>query len=681
MKFTNGFWLEKDGIVGNYAAHVYEVEQKDNQLIVYAPVRYVATRGNTLSMPLLTVRYSAPLKDVLKISITHFEGEVDKAPHYEIFSDNEIIPKINIDEKEAVIESGALSAHISLGSNWLVQFYGNGKKLTKNEWKSTAFMRETTEPIQHLFYSGEKTYIKDELSLAVGENVYGFGERFGAFVKNGQSIETSNQDGGTAGEQSYKTVPFYLTNNGYGVFVNSCDNVSFEVATEKVARVQFSVPGEKLEYFIIYGPSPKEIIKKYTDLTGKPAMIPEWSLGLWLSTSFTTSYDEKTVMSFIDGMNERNIPLSVFHFDCFWMKGFNWCDFTWDSKTFPDPKGLIERLHKRNLKVCVWINPYIAQRSPLFEEGIKAGYFIKKSDGSVWQTDMWQAGMAIVDFTNPEACRWYESKLEALIDMGVDSFKTDFGERIPTDCVYFNNADPEKMHNYYTYLYNKCVFELLERKYGKGEACLFARSATAGSQKFPLHWGGDCESTFEAMAETLRGGLSLGLCGFGFWSHDIGGFEGNPPPSLFKRWLQFGLLSSHSRLHGSNSYRVPWSVDEESSEVARIFTNIKNELKPYLLEMSKESCKTGVPVLRAMFLEFEDDPTCVFLDRQYMLGDSLLVAPIFTEDNSVEYYLPQGIWTHFIDGRKIDCSAGGRWLKETYDFTSLPLWKKSGGKL
>ena len=278
-----------------------------------------------------------------------------------------------------------------------------------------------------------------------------------------------------------------------------------------------------------------------------------------------------------------------------------------------------------------------------------------------------------------EAVLFTEGVLDALVDMGVDTFKTDFGERIPTDCVYFNGADPQKMHNYYTYLYNKCVFDLLEKRRGKGEACLFARSATAGSQKFPLHWGGDCESTFEAMAETLRGGLSLGLCGFGFWSHDIGGFEGNPPPALFKRWLQFGLLSSHSRLHGSNSYRVPWSVDEESGDVARIFTNIKLKLKPYLLKMTEEACASGVPVLRAMFLEFPDDPTCAYLDRQYMLGDTLLVAPVFSEDGTVEYYLPKGKWVHYIDGREIDCTSGGKWLTETYGFTSLPLWKRLTG--
>ena len=205
----------------------------------------------------------------------------------------------------------------------------------------------------------------------------------------------------------------------------------------------------------------------------------------------------------------------------------------------------------------MWINPYIAQESKLYDEGAKAGYFIKKPDGSVWQFDWWQAGMAFVDFTNREAYKWYQSKLKALMDIGVDVFKTDFGERIPTgNTVYHDGSNPEKMHNFYAFLYNKCTFEIIEKTLGKNEAVVFARSATAGGQRFPVHWGGDPMSTFEAMAETLRGGMSLGLCGFGYWAHDIGGFEGTPDPALYKRWFAFGALSSHSRLHGSGSYRV-----------------------------------------------------------------------------------------------------------------------------
>jgi alpha-D-xyloside xylohydrolase len=395
---------------------------------------------------------------------------------------------------------------------------------------------------------------------------------------------------------------------------------------------------------------------------------------LWLSTSFTTSYDEETVMRFIDGMAERGIPLAVFHFDCFWMRGFHWCDFTWDSAVFPDPAGLLRRIKSRGLKICVWINPYIAQLSPLFNEGKNKGYFIRNLDGSVFQSDLWQAGMAIVDFTNPAAAAWYTEKLEVLLDMGVDCFKTDFGERIPVPALYHNKADAEKMHNYYAFLYTKAVFEVLERKRGPGEACVFARAATAGGQRFPVHWGGDCESTFEAMAETLRGGLSLGLCGFGFWSHDIGGFEGTPDADLFKRWLAFGLLSSHSRLHGSSSYRVPWNVDEESAEVCRFFTNLKESLLPYLLDCATEAHEKGLPVLRAMFLEFPEDPACAYLDRQYMLGPNVLVAPVFSPDGFVSYYLPAGDWTQVLTGEQ---TSGGGWRREQHGYFSLPLWKRA----
>lgn len=676
MKFTNGYWVVRDGFSANFAAQAYDVREQNGTLEVYAPVKVTKTRGDSLNATLLTVRYSSPMPNVIKVKVSHYEGAYDAGPYFELNSDASFKPAISISEKEASITSGNLTANVSIADFWKVTYTNDkGRQLTKSESKSAAYMIKHSHPQEHMFYNDELPFMKDELSLGGGEYVYGLGERFGSFVKNGQTVDIWNADGGTASEQAYKNIPFYMTNRGYGVFVNNPGAVSFEVASEKVSRVQFSVPGESLEYYVIYGPEPKQILERYTALTGRPALPPKWTFGLWLSTSFTTSYDEKTVMHFIDGMFERKIPLSVFHFDCFWMKGFHWSDFIWDEETFPDPAGLIKRLHDRGLKVCVWINSYIAQRSYLFKEGMEKGYFIKKRDGSVWQTDLWQAGMAVVDFTNPDACKWYASKLRALLDMGVDCFKTDFGERIPEDGVYFNGADPVKMHNYYTFLYNKTVFNLLEEKYGKGNACLFARSATAGGQQFPVHWGGDCESTFESMAETLRGGLSLGLSGFGFWSHDIGGFEGNPPPAVFKRWLQFGLLSSHSRLHGSNSYRVPWSVDEESSEVAKKFAEIKIQMLPYILEAAEEANKTGVPVLRAMMLEFPDDPSCAQLDRQYMLGSKFLVAPVFSEDNKVSYYIPAGKWRHYIDGRELNLECG-KWFTEEYDFMSLPLWER-----
>jgi len=661
MKFTNGYWSIKDGIQPHFAGCAIEAEQQGDELVVYAPEKQIRHRGDTLNMQLLTIRYSSPMKNIIKVRISHFEGGIDKGPHFPLENDPAFKPSIQIAENESIFQSGELSVTVETGGRWYNTFSGGGKPLTRNIFRSTGYMIE----------DGKNPYLKDELTLSVGELVYGLGERFGPLIKNGQNVDIWNADGGTASEQAYKNIPFYMTNKGYGVFINDPGLVSLEIGTEKTARVQFCVSGETLEYFIIYGPDPKAILERYTALTGRPAFLPEWSYGLWLSTSFTTSYDEKTVMSFINGMEERKIPLSVFHFDCFWMRGFNWCDFTWDKNTFPDPAGMLSRIKAKGIKICVWINPYIAQRSVLFEEGKKGGYFLKKADGSVYQTDQWQAGMAIVDFTNPDAAKWFTGYLERLMDMGVDCFKTDFGEKIPADAVYFDGGDPQRHHNYYTYLYNKEVFELLERKLGRGEACLFARSATTGNQRFPLHWGGDCESTFEAMAETLRGGLSLGLSGFGFWSHDIGGFEGIPNASLFKRWLAFGLLSSHSRLHGSHSYRVPWSVDEESAEVCKFFTELKSKLMPYIQKAAKEAHEKGIPVLRAMFLEFPDDPACAYLDRQYMLGSDLLVAPVFSEDDEVTYYLPHGEWKQYITGEVV---KGGVWRTEKHGFFSIPAF-------
>jgi alpha-D-xyloside xylohydrolase len=450
------------------------------------------------------------------------------------------------------------------------------------------------------------------------------------------------------------------------------------VGSESVERVQFSVPGESLEYFVIAGDNPKQILERYTALTGRPATVPAWSYGLWLSTSFTTSYDEATVTSFIDGMAERDLPLSVFHFDCFWMREFNWSDFAWDPRTFPDPVGMLKRLHDRKLHVCVWINPYIAQRSPLFAEAKGLGYLVKRTNGDVWQWDLWQAGMALVDFTNPDATRWYQDKLRVLLDQGVDSFKTDFGERIPLDVEYFDGSDPARMHNYYPLLYNRAVFDLLEEVRGEGDAVLFARSATAGGQSLPVHWGGDSTSTFESMAETLRGGLSLAMSGFGFWSHDIGGFEGTPDSGVFKRWTAFGLLSSHSRLHGSDSYRVPWNFDDEAVEVTREFTKLKLRLMPYLYAAGQVATSSGTPVLRPMQLEFPDDPSTGYLDRQYLLGPDLLVAPVFSADGSVEFYLPSGTWTSYLTG---EVKIGPGWFREQHGYESLPLYVREGAVL
>src|SRR5215207_2709049 len=659
MKFTDGYWEIRPGITPHYAGQVHEVEIEPDAMTVYAAVGKLATRGHTVNQPLMTVRFSTPMDNVIHVQMVHHKGGLPRKPDFNLFEQPQPQPVISQDEQGAILTSGELSVRVATGDNWLVEYKVAERIITSSGWRGMGFID-----------TPDGQFIHEQLGIGVGECVYGMGERFSAFVKNGQVVDMWNEDGGTSSEQAYKNIPFYLTNRGYGVFVNHPEKVSFEVASEKVERVQFSVPGESLDYYLIYGPAPKKILERYTALTGRPALPPAWSFGLWLSTSFTTDYDEQTVTGFIRDMAAYGIPLHVFHFDCFWMKELHWCDFQWDERCFPDPEGMLKGLKEHGLHICVLINPYIAHRSVLFDEAATNGYLLKKANGDVWQWDKWQAGMGIVDFTNPAACDWFKSKLRVLLEMGVDAFKTDFGERIPTDVVFHDDSDPFKMHNFYPYLYNKTVFELLKEVCGEGEAVVFARSATAGGQQFPVHWGGDSTATFESMAESLRGGLSLGLCGFGFWSHDMGGFEQTASADVYKRWTAFGLLSSHSRLHDSSSYRVPWAYDDEAVQVLTSFTKLKCSLMPYLYQAARQAHEDGTPMLRAMILEFPDDPGCDYLDLQYMLGDSLLVAPVFTQDGSVNYYVPAGVWTNLLNGKKVE---GPRWLRETHDFMSLPL--------
>ncbi|MDH6222446.1 alpha-xylosidase [Streptomyces pseudovenezuelae] len=664
MKFTDGYWLARPGCTARYAAEVSDVQADEQRLTLYAPVKHVRHRGDTLNSALLTTECWSPAEGVIGVRTTHHAGSVRRGPEFALPGASDCASdgagKVSRHGDVVELSSGELTLRVDASRPWQLEFTAAGKVLTSVGERGTGFVVDAEG----------RHYMLGQLSLGVGELVHGLGERFTPFVKNGQTVDIWQADGGTSSEQAYKNIPFHLTNRGYGVFVNHTGRVSYEVGSEAVGQVQFSVEDQSLEYFVVYGPTPKEILVRYTALTGRPALPPAWALGLWLTTSFTTEYDEATVNRFIGGMTERGIPLSVFHFDCFWMRGHQWCDFAWDPDTFPDPQGMLARLKDQGLRVSAWINPYIAQKSPLFAEGMREGYLVRRADGSVWQWDLWQPGMALVDFTNPAAAAWYFGLLRPLLDQGVDCFKTDFGERVPTDVVWHDGSDPERMHNYYTHLYNRTVFDLLRAERGEGEALLFARSATAGGQQYPVHWGGDCESHFNAMAESLRGGLSLGLSGFGFWSHDIGGFEGTPTPTVFKRWVQFGLLSSHSRLHGSHSYRVPWDYGDEAVEVTREFTLLKHRLAPYLQRAAQQAHTTGIPVMRAMLLEFPDDPTAATLDRQYMLGEDLLVAPVFTDDGTVEYYVPEGVWTNLLTGDQL---TGPRWFREQHGFHTLPL--------
>jgi alpha-D-xyloside xylohydrolase len=665
MRFGDGAWRLLPDVTPSYPSRIDGFEVHKDELVLHVSSVLEEARWATLQGHMFTVRLSAPVEGCVRVQVTHHKGRRPKRPSFELAT---APGPLRIEQKESgfVLVTGRLRVEVT-SKPFAISYFDavTNELLTQSPFKGLAMMEKEQEGV----------FLREQLTLAVGELVYGLGERFSAFAKNGQTIDMWNSDCGTCSDKGYKDVPFFVTSRGWGVFVNTSARASFEVGTEQVMRAQFAVPGQDLDYYFISGPTPREVLARLGAISGRPALPPIWSFGLWLTTSFTTDYDEATVTSFIDGMAERDIPLHVFHFDCFWMKAHHWCDFRWDEQVFPEPAAMLARLKSKGLHICVWINPYIGERSHLFDEGRDRGFLLEHASGDVYQRPKWQAGMAYVDFTNPEAVRWYQSKLRALLDMGVDCFKTDFGEEIPTDVRYHDESDPEWMHQYYTYQYNRAVFELLEQERGPGEALVFARSATATCQRFPVHWGGDCYGNFESMAESLRGGLSLTLSGFGYWSHDIGGFESKASAAVYKRWLAFGLLSSHSRLHGSTSYRVPWLYDDEASVVLRRFTELKCRLMPYLMHAAVQAHETNLPMMRAMVLEYPKDPTCRTLDRQYLLGDALLVAPVFHESRA-EYYLPSGQWTHLLTG---EVRSGGSWFFDEQDFASVPVWVRPNG--
>lgn len=668
MKFTNGYWLNKPEYQINHPEESFTAEKvNDREMNIFAPYKRINGRGDELNIGMTTIKLTSPLKDVIGVKLTHFDQDT-KTPSFNL-TDQQPAVDMKIDDHEASYQSGRLQVNVPLHTEFALNFNADGKEITASRYRAQG---EITNVQNH------KHYMREQLSLGVASHVYGLGERFGNFVKNGQEVRTINKDGGTGSDQAYKNVPFYITDDGYGVFVNQPEPVDFEVASENVDRVQFSIEGESLEYFVIYGPTPQEILHKYTELTGKIQLPPSWSFGLWLTTSFLTDYSEKTVMKFINGMEERHIPLDVFHFDCFWQRDFEWSNLTWNNDEFPDPEGLIKKIHEKGIKVCVWINPYIAQKSAMFKEGKTKGYLVKRTDGNVWQWDLWQAGNGFIDFTNPAAVKWYQDKLKKLLDMGVDCFKTDFGERIPIDdAVYYDGSDPKREHNFYTYQYNKATFDAIAEKRGVDDAVVFARSATVGSQQFPVHWGGDCLSNFKSMSDTLHGGLSFLSSGFGFWSHDIGGFEDGPDTptaDLYKRWTQFGLLSSHSRYHGSDVYRVPWNFDDEAVTNTRKYVDLKLSLMPYLYTQAAHSAAYGNPLMRPMWFEFGADYNTHTITNQYMFGSQILVAPVFNPEGNVHFYLPAGKWTSIVqDGESYDVAEGGKWLTKHYDELHLPV--------
>lgn len=513
------------------------------------------------------------------------------------------------------------------------------------------------------------------------ECFYGTGERFAKMDLSGKTIQLRNQDAqGVNNRRAYKNIPFYLSSENYGLFLHTSSFAKFSLADHSTRSAQIMVNEALIDCFIIGGETPEEILFGYRQLSGFPSMPPLWSFGVWMSRMTYFSADE--VKQICDRLREEDYPCDVIHLDTGWFETDWLCEWKFNEERFPEPENFIRDLKSRGYRVSLWQLPYIAYTARQYKEATENNY-ISKSEKKIQGASNFsvQDYAGTIDFTYDKAVEWYKNLLKELLDMGVVCIKTDFGEDIHLDAAY-HSMSPDKLHNLYPLLYQKAAYEITKEITGDG--IIWARAGWAGCQRYPLHWGGDSACSWDGMAGSLKGGLHLGLSGFGFWSHDVPGFHGVPnfmnsvlPDDIYVRWTQFGVFSSHLRYHGS-AKREPWYYPK-IAHIIKKWWKLRYKLIPYIVEQSEKTTRTGFPVLRPLIMQHPDDKTCRHIDDQYYFGDNMLVAPVMNAENKRDIYLPEGKWVHFFSGEVYE---GRQWLRDQYvPLEEMPVFVKCGASI
>jgi alpha-D-xyloside xylohydrolase len=478
-------------------------------------------------------------------------------------------------------------------------------------------------------------------SLAPGERIYGCGESFTSLNKVGQKVHlfvTDPQGPETDGQ--YKPVPFYFSNRGYGIFMHTSAPVTCDFGASYIGAQRLFMADEQMDFFVFFG-SPKDILYEYTEITGKSPMLPLWTFGTWMSR--ITYFSQAEGLDIAHQLRAHKIPSDVIHFDTGWF-GTDWqCDYEFAHDRFPDPVGMLKQLKNDGFHTCLWQLPYFTPKNRFFSEIIQQGLHVRNADGGMPVED------AILDFSNPQTVAWYQQKIAGLLRQGVSTIKCDFGEAAPYNGFYHSGRGGLYEHNLYPLRYNKALWEVVEREH-PDEGVIWARSAWAGSQRYALHWGGDAATNNIGMLGDLRGGLSFGLSGFSFWSHDMGGFVTASPEDIYRRWLPFGFLSSHTRAHGAPPTE-PWLISESFTKAFRDCAEMKYKLMPYVYAQAKDCSERGLPMVRALLVEFPDDPGAWLVEDEYMFGSQMLVAPLLESGNSRTVYLPRGQWIDYQTGK------------------------------
>jgi len=477
-------------------------------------------------------------------------------------------------------------------------------------------------------------------SLSPGEMIFGCGESFGHLNKVGQKLNLFVTDPqGPETDQMYKPVPFFMSNKGYGIFMHTSAPITCDFGATNINVTKLFMGDESIDLFIFFG-EPKDLLNEYTEIVGKAAMPPLWSFGTWMSR--ITYFSQKEGYEVAENLRKYRIPSDVIHFDTGWFDKDWQCDYQFSPERFPNPQQMLKDLRNKGFRVCLWQLPYFTPKNPLFKELIEKGFYVKNAKGGLPYEDV------VLDFSNPNAVKWYQDKLAHLLQMGVSAIKVDFGEAAPFDGIYASGKTGLYEHNLYPLRYNKAVADIINQIHG--ENIIWARSAWAGSQRYPLHWGGDAETTNMGMVGTLRGGLSFGLSGFAFWSHDMGGFVTSSPEDLYRRWLPFGFLSSHTRAHGAPPTE-PWLYNESFVTAFRQSAELKYRLMPYVYAQAKECCEKGLPMVRALFVEFPHDAGSWLIEDEYLFGSKILVAPMMESGTERNVYLPAGKWIDYQTGK------------------------------
>ncbi len=529
-------------------------------------------------------------------------------------------------------------------SPWRVMIYDvNGKLLTKTVHHADHSDSTYTPVLPFSYVRRASDYSRSfnaVLSLSPDEKIFGCGESYTGLNKRGQKVVLWTDDAnGVQNESMYKPIPFFLSSRGYGVFMHTSAPVSCDFGKYFNGITSLMIGDDELDLFIFIG-KPKEVLDEYTNLTGKASMPPLWSFGFWMSRITYLSEEEGRAVA--DKLRVNNIPCDVIHFDTGWFEHDWRCDYRFSPSRFKDPQKMIADLKKQGFQISLWQLPYFVPKNTLFPEILQKGLAVKDAKGNLPYED------AVLDFSNPETVKWYQEKIAGLLQMGVGAIKVDFGEAAPLTGLYHSGKTGFYEHNLYPLRYNKAVADITMKT--NGESIIWARSAWAGSQRYPVHWGGDPANTNTSMAATLRGGLSLGLSGFSFWSHDMGGFVQRVPENLYRRWVPFGMLTSHARSHGIPP-KEPWEYGEDFMNAFRKADEMRYRLMPYIYAQAKHCTEKGLPMVRALFVEYPEDPGSWLIDSEYLFGSDILVAPMFESTKDRDVYLPPGRWIDYQTGK------------------------------